>query len=387
MRFSDSIFRQLLKPIQRRWFDAAVEELNANAYDKTLKSWQHLLALIYGQLSGIQGLRGLVEVWNAHAHHHYHLGVGPLSRSGLADANVRRPVELFGRVFAGLAALADRSTRREGERMIKLIDSTPVPLGKLIDWAKWNGRIRGLKLHVVYDPVNDVPNQIEITDANINDALIGSTFVIESGCTYVFDKGYCKYPWWTAIHDKGSKFVTRLKKRLRFRAIAWRTLCKQKGDGFTVIDDAEVKLASRGDSKLSIPLRRIRIRRDNNAKITLLTNDMESSAVEIAALYKKRWDIELLFRWIKQHLKIRHFLGRNENAIRLQIIAAMIAYLLMRLALRQNVIKIPVIRFAELLTFRLFSRSPIFEIDKPPKAHPSRPQQGPWSTQIEFIYA
>ncbi len=108
------------------------------------------------------------------------------------------------------------------------------------------------------------------------------------------------------------------------------------GDGFRIIDDAEVMLASKGDSRLPIPLRRIRVRRDNGGVITLITNDLERNAVEIAALYKDRWQIELLFRWIKQHLDIRKFLGTNDNAIRLQILAAMIAYLLLRIAARVN---------------------------------------------------
>src|SRR6202043_793899 len=112
-------------------------------------------------------------------------------------------------------------------------------------------------------------------------------------------------------------------------------------DGFRIIDDNEVVLASKGDSRLAIPLRRIRVRRDNGGVITLLTNDLERTAVEIAALYKGRWQIELLFRWIKQHLDIRNFLGNNETAIRLQIFAAMIAYLLLRFAEHRNCVNMP----------------------------------------------
>jgi IS4 transposase len=387
MQFSDSTFGQLLKPIPRRWFEGVVERLESDAYDKSFRSWQHLVALIYAQLSGVKGLRGLAGVWNANAQHHYHLGVGALSRSVLSDANARRPVEVFMETFAMLSELADRSTRKDGKAMLRLIDSSPVPLGKVIDWAKWNGRIRGMKLHVVYDPLSDVIKQIEITHANINDAQISGGFVIEPGCTYVFDKGYCKYPWWTALHMNKAVFVTRQKTSSRFRATRWRTIKKRRGEGFAIVDDAEVKLVSKGNSKLAIPMRRIRLRRDNGSKITLITNDMKRSAVAIAALYKKRWDIELLFRWIKQHLKINHFLGRNENAIRLQIVAAMIAYLLLRIAMRQNAITISVIRFAELLALRLFSRIDITRIDKPPEVHPSVAKQKPPTRQMEFSYA
>ena len=130
-----------------------------------------------------------------------------------------------------------------------------------------------------------------------------------------------------------------------------------------------------------------RVRRHDGSKITLVTNDMERPAVEIAGFYKARWQIELLFRWIKQHLHIRNFLGRNPNAIRLQLVAAMIAFILLRLAARENLVKIPIIRFAGLLAARLFMRATIAQIDKPPDTHPSRttPKHSP--DQMKFCYA
>jgi IS4 transposase len=204
MRFRDSIFGRLLEPISRRWFEAAVDDLDADAYDKTFKPWQHLVALIYAQLSGASSLRGVISGFNANPHHHYHLGVGELKRSTLAGANERRPVALFARTFAMLAGQADRHTRQEGAEMVRLIDASPIPLGKLCDFAKWNGRIRGMKLHVVYDPIGDVPRCVEITPANVNDVEIGRRIRIEAETTYVFDRGYCRYDWWQKINDYGA---------------------------------------------------------------------------------------------------------------------------------------------------------------------------------------
>jgi putative transposase len=387
MRFSDSILGHILKPISRRRFDAIVDRHDGDAYDKAFRSWDHLSLLIFAQLSGVSGLRGLEAAWNANANHHYHLGVGPIARSTISDANARRPTAVFAETFAILSSQADRGVRREGEAVLRLIDSTPIPLGQIIDWAKWNGRIKGLKLHVVYDPGEDCPVHIEITDANVNDVTIGERFPIEAGFTHVFDKAYCKYPWWTALHDAGSTFVTRQKTTSRFRATTKRKLPKRLGDGFKIMDDDEVKFVSKGDSKLAIPLRRIRVRREHGGKITLITNDMKRSAVEIAGFYKKRWQIELLFRWIKQHLKIASFLGRNPNAVRLQIVAAMIAYLLLRLAARQNLVQIPILRFAGLVAARLFMRMALAKIDKPPDVHPSRAKPKSCLSQIEFRYA
>src|SRR5882757_8495783 len=298
MRYSDSILGNLLKPISRRWFDALVDRHAGNAYDKRFGSWDHVVALVYAQLGGIGSLRALEAAWNANAHHHYHLGVGKLARSTLADANARRPLAIFIETFAKLSGLADRTLRREGDEMIRLIDATPVPLGKLIDWAKWNGRIKGLKLHVVYDPAADNPTHIAITDANVNDIEVGRQLPIEAGCTYVFDKAYCLYRWWTRLHEAEARFVTRMKTTARFRAYQWRPLKKRKACGFTILDDAEVRLVSKGNAKLAIPMRRIRLKRQGGEKITLITNDLQRSAIAIAGLYKTRWQIELLFRWI-----------------------------------------------------------------------------------------
>jgi putative transposase len=386
MRCLDSIFGSLLKPLDRRQFRAIVRRHDADAYDKSFKSWDHLVALIFAQLSHIDSLRGLELAFNANAQHHYHLNVGKLARTTLSDANKRRPVGVFADTFTMLSQLADRTMRREGAQLIRLIDASPVPLGKLCDWASWNGRIRGMKMHVSYDPDTDRPHRVAVTAATVNDVEIGQKLPIEVAATYVFDKGYCHFGWWQKINDGGAFFVTRSKANCRLRSTGRRPLRKRKADGFRVRDDHEVVLASRSHARprLAIPLRRIRVRRDNGAIMTLITNDLTRPAIAIAALYKRRWQIELLFRWIKQHLRIRKFLGANENAIRLQILAAMIAYLLLRIAARLNSLRMPALRLAELICQFLFARRAIAKIDKPPPASTAQSRSSP--DQLEFCY-
>jgi putative transposase len=386
MRFSNSIFGKLLEPINRRWFQEIVDAHDGDAYDKSFKSWDHLLMLTYGQLSGINSLRGLETSFNANSQHHYHLGVRRLARSTLSDANARRPVGIFAQTFTKLSQQADRQVRRDGSQMLRLIDASPIPLGKLCEWARWNGRIRGLKMHVVYDPQADVARRVEITSATTNDIEVGRQLTIEPGATYVFDKGYYHFGWWQEINDNKAFFVTRVKTNTRLRAVKHRTLRKRKGEGFTIIADDDVVLTSKGDSRLPIPLRRIWLKADNGRRLTLITNDRKRTAVEIAALYKARWQIELLFRWIKQHLDIRKFLGTNENAIRLQVIAAMIAYLLLRIAARANGITIPILRFTQLVSQFLLTRRPIGEIQKPPPVNPRKPKPSCSPNQLAFCY-
>jgi len=386
MRFTPSILGKLVEPISRRRVREIVDRHDGDAYDKSFKSWDHLMVLIYAQLSGALSLRSLEVGWNANSQHHYHLDSGPLRRSTLSDASQRRPAAVFAEIFEVLAGQLDRQLRRDGTAMLRLIDSTPIPLGKLCDWAKSNGRIRGMKMHVVYDPNSDCPRILDITDANVNDAQIGRTISIETGATYVFDKGYCHYGWWTAIAKAQAVFVTRPKSNMGLKLIGQRPIEVAQGDGFTILDDAEVSFASKGDSKLPIRLRRILVKRQQGDTITLLTNDLKRSAVEIAALYKGRWQIELLFRWIKQHLKIRRFFGNNGNAIRLQLFAAMIAFALLRIAARTHRVTMPILRFTELVVQCLFERRDIAQIQRPPPVNPSHSKPRYPQNQMSFDY-
>jgi putative transposase len=391
MRPHNNVFINLLKPIDRRVFKQIVERHDGDAYDKSFKSWDHLVALIFAQFCGAFSLRGLETAFNANSASHYHLGTRRLSRSTLGEANARRPVAVFAELFALLSGELDRKTRREGADLLRLIDSTPIPLSKFHQFARWNGRIHGLKMHVVHDPRADRPFCVEVTPANVNDIEIGKKTPIDAGATYVFDKGYCDYGWWTNIHEAGAFFVTRPKSNASFAVTAEQPLSQARGDGFTVLQDCEVKLASKGDSKLPMRLRRVHIERDapENGKpqtIIVITNDMRRPAVEIAALYKARWAIELLFRWLKQHLEIGKFLGENENAIRLQLIAAMIAFVLLRIAANAHKVALPALRFAELVARFLFERRPIAQLDKPPPKYLAiRRWKSP--NQIEFVYA
>jgi putative transposase len=387
MRFSPSIFAQTLEPINRRQFDAIVTRHDGDADVKTFTCWDHLTLLIFAQLGAATSLRGLEASWNANSQHHYHLGTDKMARSTLSDANKVRPVAIFTETFSLVAGLLDRQTRHDGTEMLRLIDSTPIPLGKLCRWAKWNGRIRGMKVHVLYDPKSDCPRILDITDANINDAEIGRTIIIEAGATYVFDKGYCHYGWWRAIHAESSFFVTRPKSNMGLTLGEKRPLEATEGDGFTILEDAEVHFSSKGDSKLPMKLRRITVKRHQGGDtIKLLTNDMDRCAAEIAALYKGRWQIELLFRWMKQHLRIGKFLGNNDNAIRLQLIAAMIAYALVRIAAKVNRLAIPILRFLDLVTQCIFDRRDIAAIDKPPPVNPSKKRNRTSPDQYGLCY-
>lgn len=386
MRFTPSILTSLVKGIDRRAFKATVARHGGDAYVKSFGSWEHLVTLVYAQVSGADSLRAIEAGFNAQSPHHYHLGCGKVARVTLADANARRPHAIFAELFGQLAAGLGRKARAGAMGALRLIDSTPVPLSDVFDCAASNGRIKGLKLHVVHDPGACSPMACDITPANVNDIGFGRGLALEEGITYVFDKAYCHFGWWAKIAAAGAFFVTRPKKNMRWKTLRKRPLGETQGDGFRVLADREVKLASKGDSKLAIFLRRITVKRGTGDVFDVITNDKHRSARDIAACYKARWQIELLFRWIKQNLNIKKFMARNENAVRLQILAAMIAFVLLQKARQATRTHLTPRRFAELVKAFLCTRRTIADIEKPPPIHPSKAKP-PNPAQLAFRYA
>jgi IS4 transposase len=388
MPYEASVFRALIKPLSRRRFGARTVRLNADAYDKSFSSWDHLVTLVFAQLSGVDSLRGLAAAWAANSHCHYHLGAGPIRRSTLSDANARRSPALFAETFTDLAGLADRRARKAGGDFVKLIDSSPIPLSMLHEARLWNGRIKGAKLHLVYDPDTDLPETVDITPANVNDISFAHEIKVQHGATYVFDKGYCSLAFWDRLHKAKAFFVTRPKKNAALKTIARRRLDAATIIETNVVSDEIVRHESKNKTRIALGfvLRRITVRRDNAKPIQIISNDLTRPARDIAALYRRRWRIELLFRWIKQHLKIKRFIGRSENAVKLQILAALIAYLLLRIAARTSCRQdIAPIRFAELVSAALFVRKPIARIDKPPPSRPPKLAIAPGQIQLNLI--
>jgi putative transposase len=363
VRYQPTVFDQLMKVVSRRRFSATVAVHDGDRYDKDFHSWDHLVILIFAQLGGTSSLRETTALWNVQAGAHYHLGSGPVSRSTLSDANQRRAPEIFAETFMHLTGLASRTLRHASAEVMRLIDATPIPLTSLSQWAQWNGRTRGLKTHVIYDPLTDRPVHLEITPSTTNDVLYGREQPIEPGAIYVFDKAYVDYDWWYRLDQAKCTFVTRPKTNVKLVVLKTRRLSKSAKQA-GIISDATVELASQQRQRLPIKLRRIELRRDDGTILTLVSNDLRRPAQILAGFYRTRWQIELLFRWIKQHLKIRKFIGLSENAIKLQIYAALIAYLLLRLAANGSRSKLKPIRFAELVRVQMFTRKTLDRIDK-----------------------
>ena len=327
--YHKSRFGQILENLPRSLIDTAVRQYDGERYDKSFRVRDHILVLLYAQYTNIPGLRGLTTAFNTQAHAHYHLDTQTVQRSTLSDANQRRNPEIFRYIAEQLMSRVKGQQRKELRELICLIDSTPIQLGGFgFDWTKQTAtqRTRGLKMHVVIDGRHTTPQYLDITSPNINDITPAKHMPLEAGVTYVFDKGYYDYSWWHQIDQTSAWFVTRFKKHAAVTVIK-----SQITSGEYILKDELVcfKKGGHKNTYLNNPLRRITVYREGKSPLILATNDMQRSAEEIAALYKQRWQIELFFKWMKQHLKIKRFLGRSENAVLLQLYAAIIGYLLL----------------------------------------------------------
>jgi IS4 transposase len=328
-----------MKGLPRGVFERSVQTHKADKHSKGFRCWDQLLALLYGQLSGVSSLRELEQGFNSQFTHHYHLGTGSIRRSTLAEANAKRKPEVFAEVVRALMSQAKRALRREGERLLYLLDSSPITLKGLgfDDWTSRNRtrRTQGIKLHLLYAQEEAVPVWQSITAPNVNDCTEGLRIELQANVMYVFDKGYCDYNWWHRIDQAKAYFVTRFKSNAGL--VVERVQPIAPAAAASILADEIVRFKHKHPSggrrnHYAQALRRIVVARpDHPRPLVLATNDLESPALAIAQCYKRRWDIELFFKWIKQHLKIKRFLGRSENAVRIQILTALIAYLLLAL--------------------------------------------------------
>ena len=368
MPYQDTVFGGLMKAFPRWRFEKLVERHRADYRVRRLRSWTQFQAMVFAQLSGSDSLREVVGALERFPGSHAHLGLEPVRRSTLADANRQRPAALFEDVLAALVAQLGASAGRRGREMLRLIDATRVVVGKRIESWQVDGCV---KLHVVYAPGADAPVCFAVTSARVNDITPAKRFPVEPGATYVFDKGYYDFAYWAALDASGCRFVTRLKKNSPVTLIETRPT---DPDGPVLADrvaQLSKRLASSRQNPFDKPVRLVTVRIDSGKEITLLSNDLDAPAADIAALYKQRWQIELFFKWIKQNLKIRRFLGTSENAVRIQIITALIAYLLLRMAQIQTRTGLGLQAIARLVAKTTFQRRALAELFEPP---PDKPQ-------------
>ena len=324
------VFSQLTSFLNRSLFNDYVRKYHGDKYVKSFTCWNQLLALMFGQLSNRESLRDLIVALEAHRSKCYFLGMGThITRSNLAKANESRD----SRTFEDFAYhMIDEARRKRVTDIFKLegnayaFDSTTIDLClNVFEWARFRTTKGGIKVHTMYDVETQVPAFVHITPAAVHDVKAMDVIPYEPGSFYIFDRGYNDFKRLYRIDMLKSFFVIRSKGNLKYRAVRWKRRLPKD-----ILSDAEIELTGYYPSKY-YP-KRLRLIRywdeEQGREFMFLTNAIGLPALLVAELYKNRWQIELFFKWLKQHLRIKKFWGTSENAVKIQIYVAIITYCL-----------------------------------------------------------
>lgn len=358
------VFSQLVSvALDRNHFNYLVRKYEGDKYVKHFTCWNQLLVMMFGQLCNRESLRDLTNAVAAHQKKCYHLGFGKhVSKTNLAYANSNRDYRIFEEYAYYLIAEARKKRATDIFQLggnVYAFDSTTIDLClSVFWWAKFRKHKGGIKVHTLYDVETQVPAFFHITEAAVHDSKVMSVIPYETGSYYVFDRGYNDFKQLYRIEEIGSYFVIRAKKNLQYRVLKWKRRMPEN-----VLSDAEIELTGYYPSK-HYP-KRLRLVRyhdpEQNRDFMFLTNAMSLTSLQIANLYKNRWQVEL-FKWLKQHLKIKKFWGASENAVRIQIYCAICAYCLVAIAQHDLKLEISTYETLQILGISLTDTTPLQEL-------------------------
>ena len=360
------IYAQLIEFLPQRIFDGIVMKYEENKYVKHFTCWNQLLVMMFGQLSIRDSLRDLTSTIAAHTNKTYHLGFGKnVTRSNLSKANEVRNPQIF-EDFAYHMIEVARKKRINTDFVIDgkvyTFDYSTIDLClNVFWWAKFRHTKAGIKLHTLYDIETDIPAFIHITEAKIHDVNAMDVIPYEISAYYIFDRGYYDLKRLFHINEISSYFVIRPKSRMRYKVIKDNNTKHNKGG---ILSDQEIELtAYTSNNKYPKKLRRVVYYAETlNRTFIYITNNFEISADQIALLYKYRWQVELFFKWIKQHLKIKSFWGTTESAVRIQIFTAITAYCMVAIVEHDLQLRRSTYEVLRILSVSLLDKTPIKEL-------------------------
>ena len=333
MKKNNTILRQVLEVIDRREFERSVEECEADWHGRVYKSWDHLVTYLMVHIQGITGLRELCTLQQMQPGAMYHLGIQVHKRSTISDGGFRIPYQVFEKTFYRCLEKCNRLTYGAEKGSVfkyplKIWDSTEITLGvDLIHWKRVARTKGALKLHYEYDLTRHLPCFLVITEGKVHDIKVAKEhFPLQPDSIYIFDRGYHDYHWYYSFYKAHAYFVTRLHKDAVYQPVGQHHKLRQEQQKQGLLYDMKIKL--KGFMSRKEELRLIAyIDPETNIEYEFLTNQWDLDASTITQLYKARWTIESFFKWMKQNLKIKTFLGTSRNAILSQIWCAMIYYL------------------------------------------------------------
>jgi hypothetical protein len=375
------VFAQLIEFLPQKTFQRIVMKYHGDKYIKSFSCWNQLLIMMYGQLSGCDSLRELVCVITAHSPKSYHLGFGKslITRSNLAKANANRDCMIFEEFAYKMISIA------QGKRITKefeisgrfyAFDSTTIDLClNLFWWASFRKAKGGIKVHTLYDVVTQIPAFLHITEAKVNDMNAMDEIPYEPNAYYIFDRGYFDLARLFTINLIGSNFIIRERGHLQYEIVEGEDLLENHDN---ILYDQIIRLTGQQTrKKYPALLRRVGYYSvEHKRTFTYLTNNFGISAKYVVLLYKNRWQVELFFKWIKQHLNVKSFWGVTENAVRIQIYSAITAYCLVAIIehdLRLNRSTFDVLR---ILSMSLFDKTQIKDLFERPEPVDDMPENG-----------
>ena len=357
-----TVFAQLIEFLPQRQFRRIVSKYNGNKRVRRFTCWDQFLCMMFAQLTFRESLRDIEACLRALGPRTYHSGIRcRVARSTLADANDTRDSRIY-EDFAGLLIKQARKLYAKNTSEIApvyAIDSTVIELSlQLFPWARFQQATGGIKLHTQLELACQIPTFIVISEALRNDIPFLDQLSFEAGATYIMDRGYGDYERLYDIHKAKAYFVTRARKNMQY----WRKTSLAPTPNSSVTSDKIIRLCGR-DSTVTYPelLRLIRFRDvDHNRFLLFLTNNFDLPAVDIANLYKARWQIELFFKWIKQNLRIKAFYGLSQNAVKTQIWIAISTYVLIAIVRQKLSIPKSLHEMLQVLSLLLFEITPIY---------------------------
>lgn len=367
MQSGKTVFKQLLQFLPRYEFNLCVDRYRGKHRVKKFSTYDQFLCLAYAQMAGRESLRDIETCLNSHREKLYHVGFrGDVSRTTLADANERRDWRIFQDFGHVLIRIAQKEyqhdlTAVELAQPLYVFDSTTIDLClSLFPWADFRKTKAAVKMHTLIDLRGPIPTWVAITTGKVHDVRMLDHLPIEKNAFYAMDRGYVDFARLYGIHQQGAFFVVRAKDNLKCKRLYSNPKDKETG----VRADQVVTLVTQ-KSKKGYPerLRRVSfVDKERNKQLVFLTNNFEIPAETVAAVYKQRWQVELFFKWIKQHLRIKSFIGTSVNAVKSQIWVALCIYLLVAITKKKLGIQCSLYTFLQILEVNLFEKKPILSL-------------------------
>ena len=358
MAHCNTILSQILKFVPRHEFETLAKQHHSGRSFRTASRWSQFVSLAMAQLSGRNSLRDIVDSLSSQTHRLYHLGSARLTRSNLSRLNESKPYQLyealFGKLLTRCQSLSSGHKFRFKNPLYSLDASTIDLCLSVFPWADFRTTKGAIKLHVGLNHAGFLPEFVRVTQGNIHEVNMGKVMAFPKGSIIAMDRAYTDYAWYKSLTDKGIFFVTRLKCNADYRVVSRQAVNKKQG----LRSDQLIKFSGLQTAKVcSTPLRRIGYRDPDTGKhYVFLTNHFKLSAKTIADVYQSRWQIELFFKWIKQNLKIKSFIGTSKNAVLTQIWIALCVYLILAFIKLQTKLDKSMQKILRLLQVNLFEK-------------------------------